>query len=249
MDSVQKQLEELGLSTNEVKVYTASLELGAATAQQLAAKAAVVRPTAYVAIGGLVKRGLMSSHTRGKKQFFQGEKPEVLLGFIENEKKRITTNEQKLKALIPRLHALVSTTGSRPDIGFYEGMEGLETMRSVLFTGKATELLVVGSPEKYVDSIPEESSAVHNVRLERSRIKIKQIVLYKDKKPKPGVKGSVWRYLKVGKLESGEAAIFGDYVALIVYLDKPYGFLIKSKEISQVLRRLFICAWGNANTA
>ena len=71
MESVQKQLEELGLSPNEVRSYLASLELGAATVLQIAAKAAIVRPTAHVAVGGLVKRGLMSSHTRGKKQYFQ----------------------------------------------------------------------------------------------------------------------------------------------------------------------------------
>lgn len=243
MDSVQKQLEELGLSANEVKVYMASLELGAATAQQLAAKAAVVRPTAYVAIGGLVKRGLMSSHTRGKKQFFQGERPEVLLSFIEKEKKRIVASEQKLKTIIPELHALISVAGARPEIGYYEGVEGLETMRAVLFAGKATELFVIGSPEKYAKSIPEESVYVQNVRLEKSRIKIKQIVLFDKKKPKAEVGGSTWRYLKVDKLESGEAAIFGDYVSLIVYLEKPYGFLLKSKEISQVLKKLFDAAW------
>src|SRR5690349_2719325 len=107
MESVQKQLEELGLSPNEVRVYLASLELGAATAQQIAAKAAVVRPTAYVAIGGLVKRGLVSSHTRGKKQYFQAERPEVLMLMVENEKKKVIANETKLKALLPRLHALI----------------------------------------------------------------------------------------------------------------------------------------------
>lgn len=249
MDSVQKQLEDLGLSPNEVKVYLASLELGAATAQQIAAKAAVVRPTAYVAIGGLVKRGLMSSHTRGKKQFFQGERPEVLLNFIENEKKRVISNEEKLRTIIPKLHALVSVIGVRPEVGFYEGVEGLEAMRSILFAGKATELFVIGSPEKYAKSIPEESVCIQNARLERSHIKIKQIVLFDKKKPKKAVGKSDWRYLKVSELEYGEAAIFGDYVALIVYLEKPYGFLLKSKEIARVLKRMFDAAWISSKTS
>src|SRR5690349_10276445 len=179
MESVQKQLEELGLSPNEVRVYLASLELGASTAQQIAAKAAVPRPTTYVAIGGLVKRGLVSSHTRGKKQYFQAERPEVLKKIVEDEKKRVVSNEEKLKGLLPRLSALISVSGARPDVHYYEGAEGLQTMRAVLFSGGSKELRVIGSPEKFNEVVESDLAYVHNYRLEKSSVKIRQLVLYK----------------------------------------------------------------------
>ncbi len=246
MESIQKQLEGLGLSSNEVKIYTASLEIGAATAQQLAAKAAVVRPTAYVAIGGLVKHGLMSPHTRGKKQFFQAESPEILLTHVENKKKKIVEDEQKLRTLIPRIKALISIAGVRPDIGIYEGIDGLETMRATLFAARSNELLVIGSPEKYATSVSNDSVQEHNSRLEKAGIRIKQIVLYTTNKPRPAVKGSIWRYLKMAQEESGEMAIFGDHAAFTVYLDKPYGFLIKSREMVRVLKSIFIAGWKSS---
>lgn len=247
MESVQKQLEELGLSQNEVKAYLAALELGPATAQQIAAKAAVVRPTAYVAIGGLVKRGLMSSHTRGKKQFFQAERPEVLMAIVEDEKKRLMRNQEKIKILLPRLHALISVVGARPEVNYYEGMEGLQTMRAVLFSAKASDLMIVGSPEKYEEAVSKDDIYLHDVHLRKSALKVRQIVLYgKNKKLSPSAAGVVWKYLKVDELEPGEIAIFGDYIALIAYLDKPYGFLIKSREVARIGKRLFDAAWITA---
>ena len=246
MESVQKQLEELGLSANEVKVYLASLEVGAATAQQIAAKAAVPRPTTYVAIGGLVKRGLMSSHTRGKKQYFQAERPEVLMSMLETEKKRVVANEARLKALLPRLHALISVSGSRPDISHFEGIEGLRTMRAVLFGTKATELLVVGSPERYEEVIGKDEGVVHSFHLTKSKVQLKQIVLHTGRRPEMTVSSGKYRYIKTEELESGELAIFGDFIALIAYLDAPQGFLVKSKELARVARIMFGAAWKGA---
>jgi len=246
MESVQKQLEELGLNPNEVRVYLASLELGAATAQQIAGKAAVPRPTTYVAIGGLVKRGLVSSHTRGKKQYFQAERPEILMRMLEDEKKKVVANEARLKALMPRLHALISVSGSRPDISYFEGSEGLQTMRAVLFGTKASELLVIGSPVKYQKVVGREMSVIHSDNLTRSKIQVKQIVLHTGQRPDMTVKTAKYRFIKTKEVEPGEIAIFGNYISLIVYLDSPQGFLIKSAELASVARILFASAWKGA---
>ncbi len=247
MESVQKQLEELGLSPNEVRAYLASLELGAATVLQIAAKSAVVRPTAHVAVGGLVKRGLMSSHTRGKKQYYQAERPEVLMTMLESEKKRVAANETKLKALLPRLHALISVSGSRPEVSYFEGVEGLHTMRAVFFGTKASELFVIASPDRYEEVVGKETSIVHSYNLTRAKTALKQIVLYNKNLPDLAVKSGKYRYIKSTELESGELAIFGDYIALIVYLDAPHSFLIKSRELARVGKLLFSAAWKGAD--
>ena len=112
MDSVQKQLEELGLNVHEASVYLASLELGAA-------KSAVARPTAHVAVGSLVKRGLMSSHTRGKKTYYQAERPGQLLRLVDEEKKKITERESKLKSMLPGLESLILMSKEKPEVKYY----------------------------------------------------------------------------------------------------------------------------------
>jgi sugar-specific transcriptional regulator TrmB len=250
MESMQKQLEELGLNQHEVKAYLAALELGPATVMQIAAKAAIVRSTAHVAVGGLMKRGLMSSHIKGKKQYFQPQSPEILITIIEEEKKRLDRNQEKIRTLLPRLHALISVTGARPDVNYYEGMEGLQTMRAVLLSAKATELLAISSPEKYAAAVGEDSAEIHALHLEKSGLKIRQIRIFKknSKPTNPQIRGRNFqaKILISDDLETSEIAIFGDYIALLTYLDRPYGFLIKSKEIASIASKLFEAAWLTA---
>jgi len=54
------QLKHIGLSNNEAKVYLAMLELGPSPVLDIAAKAAINRPTTYVQIELLKKKGLVS---------------------------------------------------------------------------------------------------------------------------------------------------------------------------------------------
>ena len=166
---------------------------------------------------------------------------------LEAEKKRIVTNETRLKALLPRLHALISVSGSRPDISHFEGLDGLQTMRAVFFGTKATELLVVGSPERYEEVVGKDEGVVHSFHLAKSKVQLKQIVLHTGRRPEMTVASGKYRYIKSEDLESGEIAIFGDFIALITYLDSPQGFLVKSRELARVARIMFRAAWKGAS--
>ena len=52
-----KELQDMGLSEKEAKIYLASLEIGRATADQLAKQAKIVRSTTYVQLESLMKKG------------------------------------------------------------------------------------------------------------------------------------------------------------------------------------------------
>ncbi len=257
MESVQKQLEELGLTQNEVKVYMASLEIGAATAQQLAAKAAVVRPTAYVAIGGLVKRGLMSSHTRGKKQFFQGEKPGKLLTLLTGQKKKIEEQENKLKNLLPELEHLQKMTQNKLEVNYYEGWEGLKVMQDTLIESgvKNFDVAMYQSVAKVeYNKLPADKAINYNIELNKKKVG-KRVMIIGDKQDfktwRPFVTNSKVQYKILQNKDdktAGEIAIFGEYVTLISYSDIPYGCLIKSLDIAKLLKLLFDKTWGSASS-
>ena len=53
----EKELQDLGLSEKEAKVYLTALEMGAETAQNIAKKANVNRATTYVQIDSLKAKG------------------------------------------------------------------------------------------------------------------------------------------------------------------------------------------------
>ena len=241
MENTVKALLDLGLTDKEAKVFVASLELGPATAQQLAAKAVVVRPTAYVAIGGLVKRGLMSQVTRGKKQFFQSEKPERLAQLLESEKRQILEREQKLKHLLPMLQSLITSAADRPEAKYYEGAEGLEALHRVFVDSRAKALDLVVARRDTTDISALASWGLAG-DLKMRLIRVRQ----GGRGPAIVAKGITARELIRKDLGfDGEIAIFGDSAALVSRRDKPYGVLIQGADFAGLARLMFDGFWSS----
>ena len=90
---IDKDLQAVGLQEKEAKVYLAALELGKGTAQQIAIKAELKRPTTYVIMEELMRQGLVSSFYEGKKQYFVAENPERLVDILQNQKQDSRTRK------------------------------------------------------------------------------------------------------------------------------------------------------------
>ncbi len=66
-------LQELGLSDKEAAIYLALLQYESATVIQLSAKTKIKRPTVYVVLETLSKKGLVAEAKVGKKtEFLRG---------------------------------------------------------------------------------------------------------------------------------------------------------------------------------
>src|SRR3990167_4868713 len=91
-----KELQDIGLSEKESRVYLAALELGRATADQLAKQAKIKRPTTYVQLESLMKMGLMSTYEEDKKAYFAPESPELLRRLLHKQKENIESKERDL---------------------------------------------------------------------------------------------------------------------------------------------------------
>ena len=78
-------LEELGLSVEESKVYLAVLELGGSFASAIAKKAGVARVNCYHTLGNLVKKGLISTLSKNGVKYFTVDSPKILVNQMEEK--------------------------------------------------------------------------------------------------------------------------------------------------------------------
>ena len=145
----ENDLKQLGLSDKEAKVYLAVLELGPSTATQIAQKAEINRPTAYVQIENLMKLGLMNSHEKGKKTYFVAEPPERLQELVRKNQTEIEERGRRLKEILPELQVLFDSAEERPKVRFYEGKEGLKAINEDVFRIKKQEILSIYSADFY----------------------------------------------------------------------------------------------------
>src|SRR3989344_3206057 len=133
------QLKTLGLSENEAKVYLAMLELGPASVMEISQKSGINRPTAYVQIESLKKLGLVSTQTKGKKQLFIAESPDQLEFVLDRQASELKRKQSELNKILPDLLNAYRSSGTEPQVRFFEGKEGILRMQEIVLKSGASE--------------------------------------------------------------------------------------------------------------
>lgn len=113
------ELEKLGLSGKEAKVYLAVLELGEGNIGQIAGKSGVKRTTVYDVVGSLEEKRLLNKTMKGKKAVYFAEDPRKIEENLDEKK-------NTLKKILPELLSVMNTLEKKPRIRFFEGAEGIK---------------------------------------------------------------------------------------------------------------------------
>ena len=108
------QLQQLNLSLNEAKVYTALLEIGQTSAGEIIKKTGLHRSVVYETLDKLISRKLVFKLQKNNIAFFQPTDPQRIL---ENVK----LQEEIALELVPKLKTLLDR--KLPEITVYEGTE------------------------------------------------------------------------------------------------------------------------------
>lgn len=116
---LQEALEVIGLNEKEASVYMALLQLGRVSAYSISEKSGLKKPTTYVILDELVRKGLVIKVPREKKKLYVARPPEEVFGVAE-EKFKLAL--QKL----PELLALTKGEASKVSTFYFEGLNGLK---------------------------------------------------------------------------------------------------------------------------
>ena len=245
---MQKQLEDFGLGEKEAKVYIASLALGRATADQLAKQAGIKRPTAYVQIESLTKMGLMSTFEEGKKTYFVPESPEGLQRLLARKKEEVISREKELTNLLPELLRNFDGAGDKPVVRFFEGKNGVISLRDEVLKTSAKEIYVISSADALENAFSLEERVNYSEKRAKAGISIRMIytrMAGKFKDPAPS--NTERAYISSEQLTmKTDLVIYGDTVGIITLEGHLVGVSIKNPEISKSLKSIFEVLWLSA---
>lgn len=252
-------LQKIGLSDKDANIYLACLELGTQPASVIAKKAGLKRPTTYLILEGLAKRGLVSEYTGSNVKYFTAVSPEFLLNFVEKQRRELHGYQRELEQYLPQLQALTNPYSLNPRVKFFEGVEGMERVMDDTLNSK-TPILCYSSTDSW---FLREDTKNYILHYGKRRVLDKQIpmrALYLDtplsreyhteKYPTNSDKKELtafrWFDKSIKELNN-EINIYDNKVA-IVSLSKQelLGILIESKEIANTHRAIFETAWGAA---
>ena len=241
------QLKAAGLSDNEAKVYLAMLELGPAPVQEIAAKAGVNRPTAYVQIEALKKKHLASTQTRGKKTFFIAESPENLESLLNKEGVELEVRRKELLKAMPELAAAFVMTDEKPVVRYFEGKEGWAKIRHEYMHCKERLLRNISRVEDVLATNPNALTAnpservKHGIRSKLIYTSDKGPVLPTDKK---ALRES--KFISSKKLPiTFDLIVFDDKVCFEILRGKIGAVIIQNKVIAESFKNLFDFVWNS----
>lgn len=239
-------LKKIGLSENEAKVYLALLELGSSTAQQLAQKAELKRPTTYIQLESLMKKGLTTSFEKEVKTLFRAEDPEYLRKVLEREKETEREKEISLEKILPQLGNLYLSAGERPRVRFFEGIEGLKTIQDEFLKSKEKLIKSIANVDDVLDLFPLHPEEYTPRRVQKG---IRSKLIYSSSKGDI-LKQSDEKMLRESKFISpekfhfsGDFAVLGNTTAISVHKKRPFGIIIESDEIAKSWEAVFDLLW------
>ena len=242
----EQELQNLGLSEKEAKVYTTALELGPDTVQNIAKAADVNRATAYVQIDSLKDKGLMSEFDKGKKTYYVAESPQRLKNFLSAIEKELAVKKTQTDSIIPGLMSLFDGMGERPKVRFFEGMDGARAEREEFLKTKSKMIYGIIDYDKLFQFYPEQQTAYTNLRAKK---KIKTKVFYVSKTPVKDANSK--EYLREAKHIPANKAnleasitIYDDKIAISTYSSNPTSVIIESDRIATTFRSLFEVFWA-----
>ncbi|MEA3248858.1 MAG: helix-turn-helix domain-containing protein [Patescibacteria group bacterium] len=245
-DGLVRELEEIGLSEKEARVYLASLELGSSTAQSIAAKATVPRPTTYIMIESLIQRGLMSSFQKGKKRYFISEDPRLLKDIFQNRLNILVKKGENINQLIPKILS-VSKLSEMPRVRMLEGEEGLKFIQQDLLTAQDIVSNIV-SLDDARNVTAQSALDCFWKKIRDNNISIRTLYTKNEGIDIFGKKvGCDWESRKIpsDKYEfKGEITIYDNKVAGLTFGGCSIGVVIESEEIASTARVLFNLAWN-----
>lgn len=237
---VPQALQTIGLNEKETATYLACLELGQDGVARIARKANIKRPTAYLVLESLQKRGLIHSVVKGKRTLYGAEEPTKLLGIIAEK-------DRALRTILPYLEAINNRKVEKPGIRFYEGKAGVLRIYEEIFRGK--EIRLWGS----LNILPKEfhpilESFVEKQKKERPKIfdLLTDTPADREYARRVARSGYEIRFFPKDLYIGTDSAVFDNKFAFMAFAPEPHGFIVEGEEMTKSFRSLWELAWRGA---
>ncbi len=244
-----KELESLGLTQGEIKVYLSLLRLGSTKTGEISKRAKVSRSKIYELLDKLIAKGLVSCVTKENVKYFEASNPENLKSYIEQKKLELNEQEKTINSVIPSLKKLQQEKSDKHHSKVFEGYKGIKVVfNEILSTLKKGDeyLAFAVEEENYDEEFSLFISNYHKQREEKGiKVKLLGLTDIKSKLMKDLKKHKRIEFKFTQEKFPTSTLIFGDKIFIFIWKN-PSGTLIESKEISKRYKEMFLDLWQRA---
>lgn len=268
MQNIKKladNLQETGLNEKEIVVYTSLFEMGGGGYPSAIATAAKLnRSTTYKTLMSLSIKGLVNEIEKKNKIYYQLNKPERLVKYVEYRGDQIAKKVSDIKQLLPELGQIFQHLSNTPKVLFFEGSKEVAEIYSDMTSYSNYEMLALFNACEFEKFLGDKALADFVKRREAMKISMRAILpnTKQDLSYAERVYGSIKKeYLPVTKHIpadifpfDGDITIYGKNKVAIIKLDKSVpasqliGVVIEDSMVHDMMKMFFELAWKGADS-
>ncbi len=240
-----KQLERVGFTPREIRVYMALLELGESPVGKIIKQSGIPSSKIYETLDKLKSKGLASSVTKNNKYYFLASSPDTILDHLDHQRRMITED------VVPQLKSLQTKDKITRTVTLYEGIRALKSIYDLMLRTlhKGDTIYAMGVPLRV-----QELLYNHLQQFTKKRVKAgiwlkiiyeREARSYGETRKKAGY--TLVRYMKKDSLTPTWVDIFTDYVVLFEIGDSPRAVLIKDPDMAESFKHYFTFIWKQSD--
>ncbi len=239
------ELEMIGLSPNEAKVYETLLELGETSVTEISQRSNIHRRSIYDTLNRLLEKGLVYQIFQKKETLYRPVDPHKCLELLREK-------ETIFKKIMPQLEGLYKKSPSKEAAFIYKGLEGYKNyLRDLAQVGEDTYFLGAKALW-FTPNIPISFLRMYQHEMTRKKKNYYTLFDYRVKQKLPQAIKNVGGEYKVLPKEystPGVMDVFGDYVVTFNSVDVgDFGedgtvFVMINQELAESYRTWFQFIW------
>ena len=236
----ERELRELGLTENEVKIYLLLLRHGAMNPSEISQKLGLHRGYVYDALERMQEKEAVNSIFKDNKKYFQATSPQNL---IEMLKLRL----ENFQKIVPDLIRMGEIEKEETRIELHKGKRAFRILIKdmVSLLKKNDEAYLIGIDEDVLINEVEPIYLKQYLNTIKSK-NIKERIIIKTGGKK--LRNPNLQYKELDEEYIGKTAqiIYSNKVAIFILGDPYYLIIIENKEVAETYKRQFNFLWTKA---
>lgn len=246
MTTTLKGLNILGINEREQQIYEVLVELGTASAADLAIASGIKRSTVYLYVDKLKTEGLIVESIRNSKKYFSAVPPKNLHEIVRSRIKQLRVLDQNIDKI--KNPVKKSTSKNSTSYSVYRGLPGLLSIVSdVVASGE--EFYFLGNNKDLNKFITQEFWEKFYIRPRRKRMKTEYMITT-SRAPKTVARffeesGTFTkiRFLPEELDFQGAIAAYGNKLIIGKYSPEPVGVAFEDKKLVEIFKMAFFALW------
>ncbi len=234
-------LKKIGLSDGEIKVYSALLEIGVTSINNIHQKVRIDRRNIYDILNKLLERGLISSVQTNERKMFRVSNPEKILSYIEEKKSNLDEVKDEVTKIIPAMNSVFASEKEELFSEIFKGAEGMKAVWDDMLSYDAIYWIGSGLyvPERFPAYWKE-----WNQRRIKKKVKSYHLFRYEKRKDVSKKLFPMSRFLPIAFSGNPTATvIYGNKVAQMLLGENITVFIIESKELAENYKKYHQYLW------